>query len=295
MRRPTVSQPASAASIRPGSSSTGRVPTKPSAVVSPGVMPMPWNCDPADAGQRAHARVVASAAGAADGDDGVGAVVVQRGFERDVAGDRRSPLSASMALAISVAAPRMIVARAGAHDAHARLADQHALDAERGAAAPRRSGAAARRRAAARSPAVGVGVRRQHAVAGRDRGERRGLAAAHLHGVERGHRVGAGGQRVADIDRGAARATAAPAHRSWRRCVSVGAHRIAVAQRERGLGMAGRDHRRRRRASARAPCAKASSRGATGPTERSKLASTSASGVSRAIRWISESATMRGT
>ena len=41
MRRPMVSQPASAASIRPGSSSTGRAPTNPSAVVSPGVMPMP--------------------------------------------------------------------------------------------------------------------------------------------------------------------------------------------------------------------------------------------------------------
>ena len=43
MRRPIVSQPASAASIRPGSSSTGRAPTKPNAVVSPGAMPMPWN------------------------------------------------------------------------------------------------------------------------------------------------------------------------------------------------------------------------------------------------------------
>ena len=82
MRRPTVSQPASAASIRPGSSSTGRAPTKPSAVVSPGAMPMPWNATlPMRASVRTL-RVVASAAGAADGDDHVGAVVVQRGFER---------------------------------------------------------------------------------------------------------------------------------------------------------------------------------------------------------------------
>jgi len=41
--------------------------------------------------------------------------------------------------------------------------------------------------------------------------------------------------------------------------------------------------------------ATASSRGWTAPTPMSKLASTSASGVSRAIRCSSESATMRGT
>ena len=108
MRRPTVSQPASAASIRPGSSSTGRVPTNPSAVVSPGVMPMPWNCDLADAGERAHALVVAPAAGAADGDDHVGARRRSARLRASMSSVTAMPLSTSMALAISVAAPRMM-------------------------------------------------------------------------------------------------------------------------------------------------------------------------------------------
>ena len=69
-------------------------------------MPMPWN---ATLPTRASVRTLVSlraAAGAADGDDGVDAVVGQRGFERDVARMTATPLSASIALAISVAAPR---------------------------------------------------------------------------------------------------------------------------------------------------------------------------------------------
>ena len=79
-----------------------------------------------------------------------------------------------------------------------------------------------------------VGVGRQHAFAGRDGGERLGLRAAHLHGIERRHRVGVGRQRLAGVDRAAARATAAPARRTTGVERRVGAHRIAVAQRERG-------------------------------------------------------------
>ena len=52
------------------------------AVVSPGVMRDAVIGDLAEARERAHALVVAAAAGAADGDDGVGIVVVQCGFER---------------------------------------------------------------------------------------------------------------------------------------------------------------------------------------------------------------------
>ena len=135
-----------------------------------------------------------------------------------------TPLSASMALAISAAAPPNDIARAGAHDAHARLADHHALDAERDQAAPRRCGAAARRSACSLRPAVASVSGGSTPSPGATARQRLGLRAAHLHGVERGHRVGAGRQRLADIDARAARATAAPAHRSWRRCVELGAH-----------------------------------------------------------------------
>ena len=70
--RPIVSQPAMAASIRPGNSSTGRLPLMPNAAVSPGEIAMPCAATWPLPGQRLHACVVAPAAGAADGDDGVG-------------------------------------------------------------------------------------------------------------------------------------------------------------------------------------------------------------------------------
>ena len=109
------------------------------------------------------------------------------------------PLSDSTALAISVAAPRMMSPRAGPHHAHAGLADQHALDAERG---QQRHVDPPQARAGKPQlkPGGGVGVRRQHAFAGRDRGERLDLRAAHLHGIERRHRVGARRHRIAGID-----------------------------------------------------------------------------------------------
>ncbi len=74
----------------------------------------------------------------------------------------------------------------------------------------------------------------------------------------------------------------------------VGPHGIAVAQRQRRRGMALGDHRARGQRQAQRLRHGFLAR-LDGPTDRSKLASTSASGVSRAIRWISESATMRGT
>ena len=87
MRRPTVSQPASAASIRPGSSSTGRAVDEAQrrGLARRDADAVKRNL--ADARERAHAGIVAAAAGAADSDHRVRAVVVQRGFERQVAGD----------------------------------------------------------------------------------------------------------------------------------------------------------------------------------------------------------------
>ena len=85
----------------------------------------------ADAGERADAFVVAPAAGAADGDDDVGAVVVQRGFERGVAGYGLAALGIHGAGNQRCGAANDL-AHAGPHHAHAGLADQHALDAERG-------------------------------------------------------------------------------------------------------------------------------------------------------------------
>ena len=69
--------------MRPGSSSTGRVADEAQRGGFAGRDADAVERDLADAGERAHARVVAAAAGAADGDDGVDAVVVQRGFERE--------------------------------------------------------------------------------------------------------------------------------------------------------------------------------------------------------------------
>ena len=131
MRRPTVSQPASAASIRPGSSSSrpradkaqrGGLARRDADAVTG---------DLANAGEGADARVVASAAGAADGDDKIGAFIVERGVQRG--GVRNS----APALGIDGAGNERgdsanDVTRAGPHHAHARLAHQHALDAERG-------------------------------------------------------------------------------------------------------------------------------------------------------------------
>ena len=185
------------------------------------------------------------------------------------------------------------VARAGAHHAHARLADQHALDAERG---EQRHVDPAQARAGQPQlkPGGRVGVRRQHAFAGRDRGERRRLArraSARRRAPPPRRRRPASHRRCR---RAPARATAAPARRSWRR-----ASRRSARHSRRAARAPPWDGPRRspRSAASVRPSAfdTASSRGSTGPTDRSKLASTSASGVSRAIRWISESATMRGT
>ena len=103
-------------------------------------------------------------------------------------------------------------------------------------------------------PGGGVGVGRQHAFARRDRGERRGLRAAHLHRIERRDRVGAGRQRLADIDagrRGDERRRRIGAGVERR----VGAHRKAVAQRERGRADGRPRSRHRRQACARARAA----------------------------------------
>ncbi len=135
----------------------------------------------------------------------------------------------------------MIFACAGAHHAHARLAHQHAFDAERGQQRhidPAQARAGQPQLQAGR----GVGVRRQHAFAGRDRRERRRLGAAHLHGVERCDRIGAAGSAspVSTRDwRGRQRRRRVGAGIERR----VGPHRIAVAQRQRRLGVALGDHR----------------------------------------------------
>ena len=72
-RRPTISHTLRAASRRPGSSNTGRTPTKPNADVSPGVSAMPCTVRLSLASKSLHTAVVASAPGAANCDDRVGA------------------------------------------------------------------------------------------------------------------------------------------------------------------------------------------------------------------------------
>ncbi len=199
-----------------------------------------------------------------------------------------SPLSPLIASVISVAAPRMI-SLAPARTIRTRgWRTRDSLDAER---SQERDVDRAQLRAG--QPDLesrgGIGVGRQHAVARCDGGERLRGAAVHLHGVQRRHRVGASGHGLAGIDAGRQRG-----QRSIGRCVErcLRAHRIAVAERERGGRMAGRRHdvggegepqRARERLFAR--------RDRPDPRDRS-LPARRPSGVSRAIRWISESATI---
>ena len=80
-RRPTTSQTLSAASSRPGRSSTGLAPTKPSAAVSPGRDCHAMNRKPSFARQDLHAVVVAAAARASNRDNRVNAFRRHRDVE----------------------------------------------------------------------------------------------------------------------------------------------------------------------------------------------------------------------
>ena len=91
MRRPMVSQTASAASSRPGSSSTGCAPTKPKRRGLARRERDAVHRDAAGARQRVHAGVVAAAAGAADGDDGVGVSIGQGAISRIMPPRRAAP------------------------------------------------------------------------------------------------------------------------------------------------------------------------------------------------------------
>ena len=98
---------------------------------------------------RASVRTLASlrpAAGAADRDHRVRAVVRQRGFERQAVGDGAAALAVDRERDQGGGAAND-VARAGAHHAHARLAHRDALDAERRQQRDVDRGAAARPKA----------------------------------------------------------------------------------------------------------------------------------------------------
>ena len=214
-------------------------------------MPMPWN---ATWPTRASVRTLVSlraAAGAADGDDHVGAVVVQRGFERDVVADGDAAFGIDGA-GNQRRRARDDLARADPHHAHARLAHQHALDAERG---QQRHVDPPQPRAGEPQlqPGGGVGVRRQHAFAGRDRRRAPRPCAPRICTASSAATASAPARhRIAGVDarrRGRQRRRRVGAGVERR----VGAHRIAVAQRQRGLGMAVRDHRARGERQARAP------------------------------------------
>ena len=161
MRRPTVSQTASAASSRPGNSSTGRMPTNPSAAVSPGVSAMPCTARRALARQRLRARVVAAAAGAADGDDGVGAF--RRQHAAEIAAGLVEPRRAAAAFDIGGHRARGgddDAAAAQRHHAHARLAHGHARQ-TRGGESGKIGGAQALAGMAQRNARIAVAARRQ--------------------------------------------------------------------------------------------------------------------------------------
>ena len=270
----------------PGSSSTGRAPTNPNAAVSPGETAMPCASTAAEPRQCSHAVVVASAAGAADGDNQRRLLV------------SRAPLRAIRRLAEAALPPAVdnganehrrraasisgVLRRAAADDANARRADRHLLNAGRGhdgdIDGAQSLAGAAQRRARRRIAAGG-----QHALARRDRGDGLGTIAAQRDGIERQHRIGAA-RATARRHRCAAASTAtAPAHRDRRR-------------RSRRLP---RRNRRATRSDAAAVAAATTSSasvqpracakrrrccGSTAPTRASMSASTALSGVRRVMR-----------
>ncbi len=205
--RPIVSQTASAASIRPGSSSTGPLPDEAERRGLAGRERDAVRLDAAEARERAHARVVLPAAGAADGDE-------RRPRRRPPAPASRLTWPAP-ACADSTRPPAAAISPreqiAWRHRARHRPPRGIAPDADaaRGpppAARPPRPASRAWMRVR-RSPARasgdrrhGVGARRQHAVAGRHRRDDLRAIAAHDHDIERRDRVGAGGNRLADVD-----------------------------------------------------------------------------------------------
>ena len=161
--------------------------------------------DAAEARQRAHARVVAAAAGAADGDDGVGALVLQRcprSPMRRAVQPTAPPPSAPIARAIRPRAASRIASSpwARAYDANARLAHHHPRDRRRRRAPPSRPCRSAGPAAISAHRALAIGSRRQHAVARRRPARAPRTAIADRDGIERRDRIGARRQRLADID-----------------------------------------------------------------------------------------------
>ena len=156
---------------------------------------------PAVARQRLHAAVVASAAGAADGDNRIRALVPPsatrpRPCRRCLARSRRHDVRCRR----RSAAPPMHDAAATQRQARERAGRERVTRKFPRRQAPRdRSRAAARRRGAAALP-VAVAARRQDAVAGIDDGKRFGAAAAYFHRIERRHAVGAGRHRLPRLD-----------------------------------------------------------------------------------------------
>ncbi len=127
MRPPSVSQTASAASSRPGTTSTGRCAIVPNAAVSPGISPTPWNATPPEPRERADAAIARSAPAAADHDDGVHALEAERAFQADRIGRRRDDDPALGADGAREQAhdrfDDAVAPRARRGDAHARLTD----------------------------------------------------------------------------------------------------------------------------------------------------------------------------
>ena len=281
MRRPTVSQTASAASSRPGSSSTGRAPAKPSAAVSPGASASPCTATRAS---RASTCTLVSLRPAPVPPMATMAVGVL-GRQRDVEPAPRLVEAHGAAAPLDVGrhqARRRAddCAAAQRQDAHARLAHGDA-----GQAGGGEGGEIERTQpvagAAQRQAGLAIAAGRQHAVARIDGDQRLGAGGALLHRVEGRDAVGAGRHGLARLHprrhpRQQRRRIAAGAERQ------IGGERPAVGQRG---GRAGRAGAATSAASVRPAAGVTSSvRGVTGFTSASISPSTSASGVRREIQ-----------
>ena len=192
----------------------------------------------AQAGKRAHARIVTAAAGAADGDDRIGIPIERRGklTGQHRAARRRNGAGEEGARSLE----HGVAAGAGLHQVDARLAHHHVRDAGRrqNDLIDRAQTLAGTAQDCART---NIGVDRQHPFAGSDRAKRLMAPVAADHGIERCNGVGVGRHDFAHID-------AQRRRQQWRGRIGagvggrLGAHRKTVAQRARRRRKAGRRH-----------------------------------------------------
>ena len=202
--RPSTSQTASAASIRPGRMRTGRDPTRPNAAVSPGAIAMPCaSTRPARASVWTLRSFVplpvppittmASASARPRAVARSSRVASARLNKLRAIGDERARDHRRCGVEHGVGGC------AGAHEVNARRADRHALDPGR---RQHREIDGAQPRAGLEQDGAGadIALRRQHAFAGRDLSLNLVPAILLDHGIGQCHRVGSGRQRVAGID-----------------------------------------------------------------------------------------------